>query len=42
VIRNHAFEIAAAKVHALEQPLRDLHRPLGRKPELAVGFLLQR
>ncbi len=42
VIRDHAFEIAAAKVHALEQPLRDLHRPLGREPELAVRFLLQR
>ena len=42
VIRDHAFELAAAEVHALEQPLRDLHRPLGRKSELAVGFLLQR
>ena len=42
MIRDETFEIAAADVHALEQPLRDLHRPLGREAELAVGFLLQR
>ena len=42
MIRDQTFELAAAEVHALEQPLRDLHRPLGREPELAAGFLLQR
>ena len=42
VVRDQALEVAAADVDALEQPLRDLHRALGREAELAVGFLLQR
>jgi hypothetical protein len=31
--------VAVADLHALEQPLRDLHRPAGRVAELAAGFL---
>ena len=41
VIRDQALEVAAADVDALEQPLRDVHRAIGREPELAVGLLLQ-
>ena len=42
VVGDEAFDLAAADLHALEQPLRDLHRPLGREPELAAGFLRER
>ena len=42
MIGDQAFHLAVADVDALEQPLRDLHRPLGREPELAAGFLRER
>src|SRR5215212_10108739 len=39
VIRDQAFHLTAAGLDALKQPLRDLHRPLGRESELAARFL---
>ena len=42
VIGDEALDLAAANLHALEQPLRDLHRPLRREAELAAGFLRER
>ena len=42
MIGDEAFHFIVADVHALEQPLRRLHRPLGGEPQLAAGFLRQR
>ena len=42
VIGDEAFDLAVADLHALEQPLRHLHRPLGREAELAARLLRQR
>ncbi len=42
MIRDEAPHLVVSSFNALEQPLRHLHRPLGREPELAAGFLRQR
>ena len=42
MIRDEAPHLVVSSFNALEEPLRHLHRPLGREPELAAGFLRQR
>ena len=42
MIGDETFHLTLTDVNALEQPLRHLHRSLGREPELATRFLRQR